>query len=240
MPKVIELITAKVQAPLGAPALPTELEINPLNDIYPALIKYYSHIPITVNKQHGLWQSREAIQKISELLPPGNTVVSENSCEKVYRYFYVGVISYAVRQQLGQSRFDEYLLGMNYSIPNFDPERTLLNNTLIDMNVGDVYYEENLVLDQVKWIVGGSCLLSVIYGLGYEDIEKVPLRHLDFISSLVKLTYYQRLLSVRETGEFGSADFKISTDLLRKAYDKAVTDSDDMIQSMGWLAATRG
>lgn len=226
------LLNSYVYAPLGDPVLPREYSLDANRDIYPALVSYYKYVPIKRMALNYFTDRREWAMPIAPQYPDYPAETSS--------YFYLGVLHYAVRHQLGQSRFDEYLLGFNYSIPNYDPERTLLNATLIDMNVGDVYYEEDHVNDLVRWVVGGTCVLSVLLGFGHKDLEKVPKRHIEWLSHIVRTVYYQRLISIRTTGKFDSADFDISAELLMSEYDKSVEAVKSMTEGMGLFEVTIG
>lgn len=226
------LLESLVYAPLGDPVLPRECSLDANRDIYPALVEYYKHLPLKKVVTNYFTDRREWTMPISSNYPDYPTDPSN--------YFYLGVLHFAVRNQLGQSRFDEYLLGFNYSIPNYDPERTLLNATLIDMNVGDVYYEEDLPNNLVRWIVGGTCILSVTLGFGQYNIEHIPSRHLELLSHIVKSVYYQRLLAVRTTGRFSQADFDISADLLQEEYNRSMETKKVMIESLQLVPVTIG
>lgn len=272
MPTRLDLVTARLLAPLGAPVLPQEYVVDPNSDIIPALIKYYSHVPLQVTKQYNFWGDREIAVDIDTVMPDyvppaGSTVTTEPISQpfiqtpyngNVYdptnanpsvepastytgKYFYVGVLGYAVRDQLGQSRFDDYLLGLNYAVPNFDPVRMNLNATLIDMNVGDIHYEEDQSNNVIRFVVGGSCFVAVTYGVGSSSIEDTPLRHLELVAWLIGLQYYERILAIRKTGSFkGQDDFEISTDQLERALEYAKTRSEEMLRAVEFIAATKG
>lgn len=277
LPTRLDLVTARLLAPLGAPVLPQEQAVDPNLDILPALIKYYSHVPLQVTKQYNFWGEREIAISIDSVMPDfgpatdpdyssvqtGSTNLSQPFIETPYngnvydptnadpsvaapndytgKYFYVGVLSYAVRNQLGQSRFDDYLLGLNYAIPNFDPVRMNLNATLIDMNVGDLHYEEDVSNNVVRIVVGGSCFVAVTFGVGSSSLEDIPLRHTELVSWLVGIQYYERMLAIRKTGSFkGQDDFQISTDQLERALEFAKQRSEEMLRAVEFIAATKG
>lgn len=277
MPTRLDLVTARLLAPLGAPVLPQEYAVDQNSDIVPALIKYYSHVPLQVTKQYNFWGDREKSVMIDSVMPDFSAATDPNFSSNstsptnlsqpfietpyngnVYdpsnanpstqpafaytgKYFYIGVLGYSVRNQLGQSRFDDYLLGLNYAVPNFDPVRMNLNATLIDMNVGDLHYEEDQSNNTIRFVVGGSCFVAVTYGVGSSSIEDTPLRHLELVSWLIGLQYYERMLAIRKTGSFkGQDDFEISTDQLEKALEYAKTRSEEMLRAVEFIAATKG
>ena len=230
------VIRSLVYAPLGAPVLPQELEIDPDMDIYPSLIEYYKYIPIKHIVNHYFMTDREWFMQISSNRPDSSIEL----CPEKSPYFYIGPVDYAVRHQLGQARFDEYLLGMNYTVPNYDPERTVLNATLVDINIGDVYYEEEFHLDRIKWIVGGACLLSIVMGWGHRNIEAIPPRNLELMSLIVGNTYYQRVLALRGTGNFEKSDFTISNEILESALKEVKEKKEKMIQSLSLIPVVSG
>lgn len=268
----LPLVTARVLAPLGAPTLPTELQIDEDMDILPALIKFYTHVPLQVTKQYNFWGDREQAIDLDTVMPdyvavPGTNPtpsqpISQPFIQTPYngnvydptnadpstepastytgKYFYIGVLAFAVRNQLGQSRFDDYLLGLNYAVPNFDPLRMSLNASLINLNVGQPHMEEDLSNNVVRFVVGGSCFLGVTFGVGSSDIEDLPPRHLELISWLVGIQYYSRILAIRSTGTFENNDFKINTELLAKALEEAKVKSEERLRAVEFVAATSG
>lgn len=229
MPTIKEMIEGSVYAPLGAPALPAELEIQAI-DFYNALTKYYTYLPIKIERSYNMFNSgREHRQVISELL-------------KTPDYFYLGVVGYAPRYQVGQYRFDEYLLGLNYSVPIYDPLKKQATDAYIDQNTGDPYFNEVLDDDEpyIQWVVGGFCTLGVQYGLGQNNVEKIPRRHFELVSKLVGMSYYQRLISIRKTGNFSKSDFSIDISFLEKVLEQVSKDGMDMLTSMAPYPLTIG
>lgn len=226
MSTVNDLVLSEVYAPLGAPTLPQELSVQP-QDIELALNRYYSYVPVKKTSTHSFTTTREFGQQISELLPDEN-------------YFYVGVVTFSVRQQTVSPRLNEYLLGTTYVFPNADPLKQSFLNTQLNENIGDPYYEENFVDGVVNWVVGGSCTLSVTYGLGHIDIEKVPRRHIRLLSYLVGQTYYKRILSIRKSASFNAADFKLDVSLIEKALEDSKTEGDEYLNSIGLFPVTQG
>lgn len=216
-----------VKAPLGVPTLPVELDVSE-SDVNAALVKYYSYVPIKKIVEHSFGPERELTQPINTLLPNTDD------------YFYVGVFGFATRMQVGQTRLNEYLLGTTYMWPNGEPEKQMMYNTLLDWTTGDPYYEEDFVNNQIKWVVGGSCRLSVTYGLGHHDATKLPHRHVDLFAGLIGLRYYERLIAIRETGDFGASDFKLSTVLLNKTLDETKVRVEEQLNSIGIFPATLG
>lgn len=226
------LIHDNVLAPLGAPTLPQELDIQTA-DYQQALIKYYSYLPLKISVNYTFTTDREVSQDIANLLT--KITVSDPTS-----LFYVGVINFSVRLQTTSLRLNEYLLGTTYVFPNADPLKQALLNTQMGENIGDPYYEENFANNCVNWVVGGNCTLSVIYGLGSTDISITPLRHLELISDLVGCTYYKRLLAIRKTGQFSGADFTINTELLADTLKDAQTRASETLSSIGLVAVTIG
>lgn len=221
-----EVITSLTLAPLGAPRLPTELEISPL-DFEAALVKYYSYVPYKKSENYSVTGIYSFKQEMAALLPAPE-------------FFYIGVISFAMRSQINQSRMDEYLLGNNFVSPNIPVDRQAYFNTMIDMQTGDPYYEEDFVLGEVRWTVGARGTFCVIYGLGHNDINKVPARHYELMAALVGCVYYERLMAIRKTGAFQGADFTLDTSVLASALERAQTRSAEILESIGLVPVTLG
>lgn len=229
---VSDHLVSVVGAPLGAPLLPVELAISD-QDHLAALLKYYSYLPIKVTKEYQFTAEREQIQVMSQLLPDyGVQVPSE--------YFYVGPLAFAPRLYTTAPRMNEFLLGVPYMFPNEQPDKQQYINTIWGENIGDVYYEEHPESDSINWVVGGSCVLSVTYGIGHKNIDKVLPRHIELLSCLVGEVYYKRLLAIRNTGKFDHADFSLDTSLLKEAYDTAVARAAEIIDSTGLVPVTIG
>jgi len=228
-------IENRVLAPLGAPILPVELAPSD-EDARSALYKYYSHLPIKLTRQYFFRSDREERQDIKELLNLVETPAKPDD------YFYVGVGSFATRNQIGESRFDEYLLGMNVGVPSYRPDVNVVQQTILDINVGDVYYEENLHLDkpEVRWVVGGSSYLSVVYFLGSYKLSSIPVRHFELFCDLVSQVYLERLIAIRSTGSFNLSDFKISNDAIDSYYKKCTDRLNDTLSSISIVSITRG
>jgi hypothetical protein len=108
---------------------------------------------------------------------PGAYVSGAVAAKTSSAYFYVGVLHFANRLQVGSNRLNEYLLGTTYVFPNAEPDKQNLLNTAYDYHIGDPQYHEDFVNNKVNWIVGGSSVLSVLYGLGHKDPLKLPHRH---------------------------------------------------------------
>lgn len=221
-----EVITGLTLAPLGAPLLPTELAISPL-DFEAALAKYYSYVPYKINKEYNIAGAYNFTQPIADLLPSQD-------------FYYVGVISFALRSQINQSRLDEFLLGNNLVAPNIPVDQQAYFNTMVDLQTGDPYYEEDFVLEQIRWVVGARGTFAVIYGLGHNDIDKVPRRHFELMAALVGCIYYERLLAIRKTGTFQGADFTLDTSILASALERAQTRSTEILESIGLVPVTIG
>lgn len=220
------LISSAVYAPLGAPTLPTELNIQP-TDIELALNKYYTYIPIKKTHTYQFSSNREIAQSITELLPGPD-------------YFYVGVLAFASRLQTVSPRLNEYLLGTTYAFPNAEPLKQSYYNTVLNENLGDTYYEEDEPNDKINWVVGGTCTLSVTYGIGHNSIDSIPRRHVQLMSYLVGETYYNRLLAIRKTAEFSGSDFSINTALLEDALKRAQTEGQGILDSISYVPVTIG
>lgn len=233
-PKRIDLIKHGVYAPLGAPVLPRELELDPVGDVSLALIEYYKFIPIKVAVSYTITDAREIVVLHSDVCQQANLGDTDDD------YFYVGVIHHAMRSQIGQNAFNQNLLGLNVGVPIADPMENLQMATMIDISTGDPYYEEDFDRNQTRWVLGGSGNLSVTYGVGTWDVEKTPVRHLRLVSMLVGKTYYERLIAVRKTGQFNAADFRISTDQLEAVKTKNDAEITQYIEAVGYMAITVG
>ena len=221
-----EVITGLALAPLGAPLLPTELEISSL-DFEAALAKYYSYVPYKLNKEYNISGLYNVTQKMTDLLPSAD-------------YYYVGVVSFAIRSQINQSRLDEFLLGHNFVSPNIPVDKQAYFNTMIDLQTGDPYYEEDFVNEEVRWVVGARGTFAVVYGLGHNDPDKVPRRHFELMAALVGCVYYKRLLAIRKTGTFSGADFTLDASILQSALEEAQTRSTEILESIGLVPVTLG
>jgi len=229
----LKLLKAMLYSRMGSPLLPTILEVDPDADIAPAIIKYYTHLPLIKIGNYNMFKDRE--QVINYL-----TSATSNPDLNDSKYFYVGIVHYATRNQLGQTRFDEYLLGVSVTRPNFNVESQLLNMTVGSMNTGDIYVEEDPVHDQARFVVGGSCILSVLWGWGYQDLAKVPTKHLELLVWLVGIRYYARLLSVYKTGTFKDADFDINADLVADSLKECQEKSEERLRAIELMPATMG
>jgi hypothetical protein len=231
-----------VLAPLGYPTLPQELQPS-ATDFDNALITYYKHLPLKVTRQETFRSERETAVSMDRILPDYATTLGAET-PSPSRYWYVGVLAFAPRLQVGSNRLNEYLLadGPNsaYVFPNAEPLKQGLLDTMYDYHIGDPYYEEDFVNRVVRWVVGGSSLLSVVYGVGHSDPDRLPYRHLELYKHLVGATYYERLLAVRKTGKFTNADFTIDTAQLESTLEEAKKRSDELIGSMGLVPVTSG
>lgn len=228
------LVTSRLLAPLGVPTLPVELNPDYTLDVVPALSKYYTYLPIMRAYHQSFFYSvnREAVINIEDL--------TQFFFKEDKSYYYLGYVSYALRNAIGQGRFDEYLLGIPFVIPSYDPERLLLQDTLIDINTGDPVIYEDLTEGTVRIIVGGACYLTVNFGFGNYDLEKVPIRNIELITLLIGQQYYKRLLSIRSTGNFPSADFQISSELLQNSLKDAEERGNQLLLDASDMAITRG
>lgn len=226
-----DLVRELVLAPLGAPTLPVELDISAA-DRMAALYKYYSYVPYKVTKQYSVQGSYQFAQPMAGLLP---TPPDEGE-----QFFYVGVFDFGFRHQIGQSRFNEYLIGNNYLSSQQSVEKQALLNTLLDQYTGDPYYEEDFIAGEVRWVTGARGSFAVTYGLGYTGLDKVPVRHLDLVARLVGCTYYERLLAIRKTGSFTGADFTLDTALLESQLAAAREKSAEALESIGLIPITSG
>jgi len=125
------IIENLIYSPLGVPTLPVELKLT-LSDFQTGLLKYWTYAPKHISRNYQITTgSREIVVPMESLYPTVPGSVNPNSDE----WFYVGVFGIGTRNQLGQTRFDEYLLGMNYSTPIYDPLQRELANDIIDFNV---------------------------------------------------------------------------------------------------------
>lgn len=221
-----DLVLSEVYAPLGAPLLPQELSVQP-TDIELALNRYYSYVPIKKTASYSFTTTREIEQSIPALLPGED-------------YFYVGVVAFAPRQHTVSNRLNEYLLGINQTMPNADPLRQSFLNTQLGENIGDPYFEENFAEEKVVWVVGGACTLSVTYGLGHLNLEKIPRRHVKLMAYLVGQTYYKRILSIRKSAKFDNADFQLDVSLIEQALSDATKEGEEYLSSIGLFPVTLG
>ena len=120
--KVIETIC---YAPLGGDSLPKEILLTD-GDFLAGLLRYFKYVPKIVNVNYIVnTGNREVIVPYDSLYPNGDSE----------RWYYIGNIGLTSRQQLGQTRFDEYLLGMQYSTPVYDPLQRALANAIVDFKV---------------------------------------------------------------------------------------------------------
>jgi hypothetical protein len=149
-----ELIKDYVQAALGAPALPAELEVSSM-DLDLAMINYYKYVPIKVPKVYSFIQSRETTQTYANIISDYLMDKTLPTGVEADKFFYVGLLQFGTLQSLGQARFDEYLLGQWLQRPAYDPLKHALYNTQLDINVGDPYYIEDEVGERIQFIVGG-------------------------------------------------------------------------------------
>lgn len=235
-PTRLDLIKARVYAPLGAPVLPRELELDLLNDVYPAIIKYYKYVPIKLGSSHTVRNERELRVPWTDLYPD----YADKSVPYEGEYFYVGVIHHAIRHQLGVNAFNQNLLGLQVGIPITNPMENVAMATEIDISIGDIYYEEDNINEATKWVVGGSGTLSIVWALGHYDVEKIMLRHIDVMAALVAEVYFERLIGVRKTGSFNSADFKLDTSQLEGCLKEAKEKSQAYLDEIGFLGMTIG
>ena len=223
---ILSLVHARVYNALGAPELPVEMQVSE-EDIEAALVKYYSFVPIKEIRTYGLnGQIFAQSQPIDELLP------SED-------YFYVGVFSFAVRNQLSANNFNEYLLGLPM-MGTWSPEEKLRLDTKVDMMTGDPYYRENFVEGKIEWVVGSMGQLSVVYGLGHTNVELIPRRHVELMAYLTSEVYYERMLAIRKMGSFGGADFTLDVAQLQAALDYAKSRGTEILESIALVPATLG
>lgn len=209
-----------VLSPLGSPVLPREVDIQE-TDYLPALIRYYTAIPLRVERMYNMFSSvRTLEQKVNELLPNPD------------KNFFIGVLNYGIKNQVGQPGFDQMLLGLQYQIPMYDPIRKLALDTYTEVNTGDVQYQEHLEADEpyIKWITGAFSMLAVEYGYGQTDIDKVNIRHTEILANLVSITYYERLISIRRSGSFKAADFSVSTDFIEKKLEENKARAEKMLR----------
>lgn len=229
LPSNIDLLKHEIKAPLGGGDLPQEVDVHD-SDIALALLDYFKYSPIKVTKSYPMWGQREIEIDIASLYP-----------DTTSGYFYTGVMHFEHRSQLGLTRFDEMLLGFqNVPLTRVTPERQLMDNTVLDMATGDTYYEEDLPANKVRFVVGGSCILSVIFGLGIYDLEKVPLRHLKLVSAITGIKYYERILALRKTGKFTNTDFQLDTSLLESKLKEYQDLVKEQIQWINMGALTKG
>lgn len=222
------LIRSLVYAPLGVPTLPTELDIS-AEDEQIALSKYYSYVPIKVVRNYqSLNSSYTFSQPMAALLPNPE------------EYYYGGVVAFAMRAQLNAARVDEYLIGNNYLAPHVPLDQQMYHNTMMDLQTGDPYFVEDFVGEKVDWVVGQRGTLSVVYGIGHTDLDRVPRRHIEVVAALIGCVYYERMLAVRKTGQFNGADFVLNADVLGEALKLAQTRVDETLAAIGVVPATVG
>jgi hypothetical protein len=231
----LELVTGTVKAALGSPVLPVELEISAAQDFPLALTEYYRWLPIKAPNAYTIRDAREMTVAHAEAI--ANYEPDEDLAEN---FFYVGVLHCAIRAQIGQNAFNQNLLGLNVGVPIADPMENLQMATMIDISTGDVYYEEDEARALTRFIFGGSGNFSVIFGLGHWDVNLIPWRHMKAFSDLVAVQYYSRLIAVRKTGVFGSADFKMDLSFLEAALAEAKQRSKEYFEAATYMAITIG
>lgn len=223
----VELVEGIVYSPLGGTILPQEQSIQKV-DYDRALLRYYTYNPIKITRTYEVGVDREVSQEHNALLPSAD-------------YFYVGLLHVEPRTQLGLTRFDEVLLGAAaLPSPRYTPEHQLLASTMVDLSVGDVYQEENNVEGVTRFVLGGSCILAAIWGIGHSDLNKVPHRNLEYVAQLVGVQYYERLLAVRKTGAFKDSDFSLDTSVLQASYEYFKEKSEEMTMALNLTAVTKG
>lgn len=228
-----EAVFDRLMAVLGNPTLPVELAPDYVSDVLPALYKYYSYLPIQKPKYYNLIQTYREVHEDMDTLTQGLFPNDD-------KYFFLGVLNYQIRNMIGQGRFDEYLLGFNYSIPSYDPERILLQDTLIDINTGDPIVNCDFASKKINIVVGGACYLNVDYAFGHYDLNKIPLRHVELLALLIGQSYYQRLIAIRTSASFGNDDFSLSAELLNNTLAMANERGNQMLKDLGLMAFTRG
>jgi hypothetical protein len=229
------MVTSRVLAVLGAPTLPQELAISVTDDFSPALVKYYSYLPHKIGRTYPILNTRELTVDHASVFPDYVTGSPYSG-----DYFYIGVVHHAIRHQIGQNAFNQNLLGVEYGQPTPDPMQNLEFATAMDISTGDTYYEEDFVNSRTKFVLGGSGTFSVIFGLGHSNPELIPVRHVELMSWLVGAVYFERLMAVRKTGAFSSADFTLNTSQLESALQEAKDRSDKYLEGAGLMAATLG
>jgi hypothetical protein len=237
-PTRLDVIRALVYAPLGSPVLPRELELDGTLDVIPALLKYYRYVPIKVGKAYTITNERELSVRWKTFMP--DFQAGNDSAPYEGDYFHVGIIHHAIRHQLGVNSFNQQLLGLNVGIPITNPMENVGMATEIDISMGDVYYEEDGVNELTRFVVGGSGTLSVTWGVGHYDVEKVLLRHIEVVAALAAEIYLERIVAVRKTGNFNSADFKLDVSQLESFLEKAKEKAKAYLDEVGFLGMTIG
>lgn len=221
-----------VLSPLGGSALPAELAVSDL-DILQALMTYYRYNPIKVTRTYEFRNQRELTVPYSSIVPaPVNDEME---------YYYLGVIQAEPRTQMMHATMDSYLLGPSHvSLPKYDPSQIVAYASLIDSVQGDLYYEDQSELEQIKYVVGGYSVLNVIYAVGQTSLNYIPFVHLELVARLASIPYYQRVLAIRKTGKFQHTDFQISTEQLEAALKYAETEKVRGLAEVGLMAITKG
>lgn len=234
-----ELAEFNVYSAIGFPNLPAEISITD-GDWAAALNTYYTFLPVTTTSNFSFNVgspsfNREQEIAFSAILPRLPSTVNPDT-----NYYYLGMIGYAIRNQLPSPRIDEYLLGFATARPIYDPLSWAYVNTLTDLNTGEFHYEEDFVKETVRIIAPTNGIVEIMWGLGHNDPTKIPRRHLEFASELLKLTFYSRLVAVRKTGKFSESDFVIDTSLLESEYSNAKDRVEKFKVNLGLMTLAKG
>lgn len=233
------LIENNIYSPLGAPVLPQECQISDL-DILNGMLEYYKWIPIKSSTSLTVTTlDREYPFQWPVLYPDFDPTVGVEGYAG--NYFYVGLMNYNTRNQVGPGQLNDYLLGFYFNNPwNGDPVKELVNNTVIDLNAGDVYYEEDSVNQVTRIVCGQACFLSLTFGIGQTDVSKIPIRHIEFVSQLVAIPYLKRLLAIRKAGSFASADFTLDSSHIEATLKEFTERGDKNKQDLGTISVLTG
>ena len=234
-----ELAEYNVYSAIGSPNLPVETQIT-TGDWENTLNRYYTFLPITTTNNFSFNVgspsfSREQEIAFTAILPRQPSTINPDT-----NFYYIGMVGYAIRNQLPSPRIDEYLLGFATARPIYDPLSWAYVNTLTDLNTGEFHYEEDFVKETVRIIAPTNGIVEIMWGLGHNDPKKIPRRHIEFISELLKLTYYSRLIAIRKTGKFSESDFTIDTSLLESEYSGAKEKVEKFKVNLGLMTLAKG
>lgn len=231
----LPLILAQVVAPLGAPLLPQELAPDPVMDVQLGLIEYFRYLPIRVGTSYVITNAWDRVIPYTDIFAAASPDPAVQA-----QLFYVGVVHHAMRSQIGQNAFNQNLLGLNVGVPIADPMQNLQMATMLDISTGDTYYEEDDILQQVRFTFGGSGNFSVVWGVGSTNPEHILTRHIQLAAMLVGDVYYRRLLAIRKTGSFTNTDFKIDVGQLEATIADNRKRADEYLENAGYTALTVG
>lgn len=226
-----------VLSPLGGSTLSPEEEISDA-DITQALLTYYRYVPIKVPMTFSIrGQAREVIVPHADVIGQ----IPKKGPDDKSEYFYIGPMFNEFRTQMNFNTFDGYLLGpQNVSFPDYDPMALQVAAALVDYAQGDIYFEDDWNREECRFVLGGVNVLNVIFAVGQIDLDRVPIHHLELVSILASIPYYERLLAIRKTGTFKNTDFTISTEQLEATLERNRKAREDKLAEAGYMAITKG